>query len=60
MSCIMDGMRNDSSFVRNAFIDFAIRVVPFMQRIVAATQLIIHVKQLIKVYCQLLKHSDVS
>ena len=53
-------MRNEDAFVRYHYIQFAQKLVPFMENIVESSQLAIHVQKFIKTFCELLDQADVS
>jgi|LakMenE18May11ns_1017448.scaffolds.fasta_scaffold6940221_1 hypothetical protein len=40
--CIRDGMLNESSYVRNAFVQFADVVLPFIQAVIKPEEMKIH------------------
>lgn len=53
-------MKNELSFVRNAFIDFSTKLVPFMRDIIDAKVMSTHSVVLLDTFCQLLLKTDVS
>ena len=60
LKCICQGMKNSESFVRNAFIQFAIKVIPFMRDIVEAPVMASNAEVLLETFHKLLRRCDVS
>lgn len=59
LKCICDGMNQELSYVRNAFIEFSIKLVPFMRDVIDAKVMSKHSITLLDRYCKLLLQSDV-
>lgn len=51
LNCICDGMKNEQSFVRNAFIHFSIKLVPYMRDIIDAKVMATHSAVLLDTFC---------
>ena len=57
---IVDGMKNEVSFVRYHYILFAQKVVPFMKEIMTSEKQVKQIKTLFLSFCELLHSCDVS
>lgn len=60
INTIVDGMKNEVSFVRYHYILFAQKVVPFMKEIMTSEKQVEHIKTLFQCFCELLHSCDVS
>jgi len=62
LDCIIEGMKNEISFVRYHFIQFSERIMPYVQTNISlqAKFQAVHVKKLVLCFCDLLAIADVS
>jgi predicted O-linked N-acetylglucosamine transferase (SPINDLY family) len=57
---IIKGMKNEVSFVRYHFIQFATTIMESMKKLLKAADYTKHITKLIECFCELMKHVDVS
>ena len=60
VDCIKDGMQNEDAFVRYHYIQFAQKLVPFIELVLPVSEFPDHVNTFIQCFCELLNQADVS